>query len=183
VRSTPPPPPGPPPQRALADDDDEYDPYKYDGGAARTPSAPAPAPPKAPNGVTPSLAEQAARNAFGASMGRTSPAAPPPPPPPASAPTPPSAAPSRSSASPIPSRSMLDASSYTLTNGGSVRSSTSLGMSGNTAQKGKIVPVHDLRWRFQDEAQFPRPRDFSSGQKRYRAGRGSSVPLDLSAYD
>lgn len=62
-----------------------------------------------------------------------------------------------------------------------MKSPTNLG--GGAAQKGKIVPIHDLRWRFQDEAQFPRPRDFSNGQKRYRAGRGSSVPLDLSSYE
>ncbi|KAH7414274.1 hypothetical protein DE146DRAFT_731754 [Phaeosphaeria sp. MPI-PUGE-AT-0046c] len=189
ARSTPPPPPGPPPSKSQVDDDDEYDPYKYDSSISRAPSAPAPPPPKASNGLGPSLAEMAARNAFGASHGRTSPAAPPPPPP-ASAPSPPaasapppppSAAPSRPAASPAPSRSMLDASSYTLTNGGSMRSPTNLG--GGPAQKGKVVPVHDLRWRFQDEAQFPRPRDFSNGAKRYRAGRGSSVPLDLSAYE
>ncbi|KAH7096018.1 hypothetical protein FB567DRAFT_47472 [Paraphoma chrysanthemicola] len=199
VRSTPPPPPGLPPSKAPVDDD-EYDPYKYDGSPSRAPPPPAPAPPppKAPNGLAPSLAEQAARNAFGAAHGRTSPAAPPPPPPPAAAPSPPSfapppaasapppppsAAPSRPAASPAPSRSMLDASSYTLTNGGSIRSPTGPGMGGGPAQKGKIVPIHDLRWRFQDEAQFPRPRDFSNGPKRYRAGRGSSVPLDLSAYE
>ncbi|KAF2032547.1 hypothetical protein EK21DRAFT_98931 [Setomelanomma holmii] len=193
VRSTPPPPPGPPPTKAPADDD-EYDPYKYDSSSpsrAPPPPAPAPPPPKAANGLGPSLAEQAARNAFGAAHGRTSPAAPPPPPP-ASAPSPPaasapppppSAAPSRPTPSPAPSRSMLDASSYTLTNGGSVRSPMSPGMVGGAVQKGKIVPIHDLRWRFQDEAQFPRPRDFSNGPKRYRAGRGSSVPLDLSAYE
>jgi hypothetical protein len=77
---------------------------------------------------------------------------------------------------------MMNASSYTLSNGGSMRSSTNLGLGGG-AQQGKLVPIHDLRWRFQDEAQFPKPREFSNGQKRYRAGRGSSVPLDLSAYE
>ncbi|KAF1841023.1 uncharacterized protein K460DRAFT_197130 [Cucurbitaria berberidis CBS 394.84] len=191
-RSTPPPPPSaPPPPNAKSDDEDDYDPYRYDG---RAPAAPAPPPPKAPtNGHAPSLAEQAARNAFG----RASPAAPPPPPPPGSAPTPtpshapsapappppPSPAPSRS-ASHAPLRSMLDPSSYTLTNGGSgIKSPTGPGVVAGTGQKGKIVPIHDLRWRFQDEAQFPRPREFSGGIKRYRAGRGTSVPLDFSAYE
>ncbi|EDU40140.1 hypothetical protein A1F94_000372 [Pyrenophora tritici-repentis] len=163
ARSTPPPPPS----------DDEYDPYKY--------PAPAPPPPP-PNGHTPSLAETAARNAFG----RASPAAPPPPPPaaPPSAPAPPpppSAAPSRQ-ASQTPLRSMMDPSSYTLSNGGSsIKSPTHSG--GGSREKGRVRPIQDLRWRFQDEGQFPRPREFTNGPKKYRAGRGSSVPLDLSAYE
>lgn len=75
----------------------------------------------------------------------------------------------------------MDSSSYTLTNGGgSLRSPT-----GSTRQQStaKIVPVHDLRWRFQEERSFPRPREFTNTPKRYRAGRGSSVPLDLSAFE
>ncbi|KAJ4367541.1 hypothetical protein N0V83_007124 [Neocucurbitaria cava] len=186
------PPSAPPPPNAQADDDDDYDPYRYD---SRAPSAPAPLPPKAPtNGHTPSLAEQAARNAFG----RASPVAPPPPPPPGSAPTPPSSVPPSAPAPPpppsaapsrptsqTPLRSMLDPSSYTLSNGGSgIKSPTSPGMAtGGGGHKGKIIPIHDLRWRFQDEGQFPRPREFTGGMKRYRAGRGSSVPLDFSAYE
>ena len=43
--------------------------------------------------------------------------------------------------------------------------------------------VEDARWRFQDEHQLPKPRDFIGGAKRYRAGRGSSVPLDLSQFN
>lgn len=39
--------------------------------------------------------------------------------------------------------------------------------------------VHDPRWKFVGEDKFPKPREFSGGAKRYRAGRGSSVPLDL----
>lgn len=75
---------------------------------------------------------------------------------------------------------MLDPSSYTLTNGGSsIKSPTSPG----PVLKGKVIPVHDLRWRFVDESQFPRPREFLGGPKKYRAGRGSSVPLDLSAFE
>ncbi|KAJ4354584.1 uncharacterized protein N0V89_006321 [Didymosphaeria variabile] len=186
-RSTPPPPPPPaPPSKAPQDDDDdEYDPYRYTNTPPKPPSAPSP-PPKAPTNGAPSLAEQAARNAFG----RASPAAPPPPPP-SSAPAPPSA-PSASAPPPppmsppgrpatqTPLRSMIDPSSYTLTNGGSSIKSPSSPAPG---QKGKIMPVHDLRWRFVDESQFPRPREFLGGPKKYRAGRGSSVPLDLSAFE
>jgi hypothetical protein len=43
--------------------------------------------------------------------------------------------------------------------------------------------VQDARWRFQDESQLPKPRDFQAFQKRYRAGRGSSVPLDYSQFE
>ncbi|KAF1930708.1 uncharacterized protein M421DRAFT_90549 [Didymella exigua CBS 183.55] len=188
-RSTPPPPPSAPPGRPQEDDDD-YDPYRYDTSRSRSPSAPAPPPPT--NGHVPSLAEQAARNAFG--QGRATPAAPPPPPPgaapappppPASAatppPPPPSAPPSRPT-SQAPPRSTMDASMYTLSNGGAnLRSPT--GTLGGAGHKGTITPVHDLRWRFQPENSFPAPRPFTGGAKRYRAGRGSSVPLVLSAYE
>ncbi|KAL5370958.1 hypothetical protein PMIN02_012975, partial [Paraphaeosphaeria minitans] len=188
-RSTPPPPPPAPPSKAPqddddddhdSDDDDEYDPYKYTSTPPKPPSAPAPAPPapKALINGTPSLAEQAARNAFG----RSSPAAAPPPPPSsAPAPPPPPMDPPARSNSQAPLRSMLDPSSYTLTNGGapSIKSPTNPA----PGQKGKMVPVHDLRWRFVDESQFPRPREFLGGPKKYRAGRGSSVPLDLSAFE
>ncbi|CAI9634000.1 unnamed protein product [Alternaria burnsii] len=185
-RSTPPPPPPPsvPPPASAHDDDDEYDPYKYDSRAPSAPPAPPPPPPPS-NGHTPSLAETAARNAYS----RTSPAAPPPPPPQAAppsapAPSPPPSAPISRPASQTPLRSMMDPSSYTLTNGGSsIKSPTSSHSGGGGREKGRVRPIHDLRWRFQDESQFPRPREFTGGQKRYRAGRGSSVPLDLSAFE
>ncbi|PVH96410.1 hypothetical protein DM02DRAFT_119207 [Periconia macrospinosa] len=186
-RSIPPPPPPPPNRQSSEDGDgDEYDPYRYTNSTPRAPSAPAPPAPKAPINGQASIAEQAARNAFG----RPSPAAPPPPPPgspPPSAPSvpapppPPSSPPSRPATQPSV-RSMLDPSSYTLSNGSGVMGgSTSAGA--GASSRGKIVPIHDLRWRFVDEAQFPKPREFTAGPKRYRAGRGSSVPLDLSAFE
>ncbi|KAI4938654.1 hypothetical protein J4E86_011194 [Alternaria arbusti] len=174
-RATPPPPPPPsvPPPSSAQDDDDEYDPYKYNSA----PPMPPPPPPPS-NGHAPSLAETAARNAFS----RTSPAAPPPAPPSAPAPSPPPSQPLSRPASQTPLRSMMDSSSYTLSNGGSsIKSPTSSHAGGR--EKGRIRPIHDLRWRFQDEGQFPRPREFTGGPKRYRAGRGSSVPLDLSAFE
>lgn len=45
------------------------------------------------------------------------------------------------------------------------------------------IRVEDARWRFQDDSTLPMPREFRGGPKRYRAGRVSSVPLDLGAYD
>lgn len=46
-----------------------------------------------------------------------------------------------------------------------------------------IEPIHDPRWKFQDESQLPKPREFAFVQKKYRAGRVSTVPLDLGALD
>lgn len=54
------------------------------------------------------------------------------------------------------------------------------GIAGPQQARG-ITPVVDSRWRFQDDSQLPKPREYVGGVKRYRAGRGSSVPLDLSA--
>ncbi|EZF30131.1 hypothetical protein H101_06221, partial [Trichophyton interdigitale H6] len=158
-------------------------------------------PPSGPSGANgpqaSSIAMQAARNAYG------SPAAPPPPPPPsapaAQPPPPPTSPPSSARTSSLvstplssrpssfsdnqhtaphhqpPVRSMLDPSTYTLTNGGSHRPG---------AQKGSShgrIRIEDPRFKFQNESLFPKPREFIGGQKMYRAGRGSSVPLDLTS--
>ncbi|KAI5283780.1 hypothetical protein KEM54_001856 [Ascosphaera aggregata] len=58
--------------------------------------------------------------------------------------------------------------------------SVSLSAAGSLNQGvGKIVPIHDTRFRFQQEHALPKPRQFMGTPKLYRAGRGSSVPLDL----
>ncbi|RSM16056.1 hypothetical protein CDV31_004673 [Fusarium ambrosium] len=49
------------------------------------------------------------------------------------------------------------------------------------ATGGSHMVINDTRWHFKDEGLFPKPRDFVGGTRKYRAGRGSSVPLDLSA--
>ena len=75
---------------------------------------------------------------------------------------------------------MLGPEAYTLTNGGSGRSRS------NTASGGRSnapLGVQDSRWKFQDDSQLPKPRDFTGGVKRYRAGRVSTVPLDLGAFE
>lgn len=46
----------------------------------------------------------------------------------------------------------------------------------------KRVMCDDSRWKFRDESMLPKPREFLGGPKKYRAGRGSSVPLDLSSF-
>ncbi|RYP67720.1 hypothetical protein DL770_008558 [Monosporascus sp. CRB-9-2] len=78
---------------------------------------------------------------------------------------------------------MLDPSVYTLgptpTNGGGVSGGKTPSPSSHVPRE-RIV-VHDPRWRFPDESQLPKPRPFQGGPRKYRAGRGSSVPLDLSA--
>lgn len=71
---------------------------------------------------------------------------------------------------PATSISSYGASSYTLTNG-------SIG----GGSSGGIVPINDSRWKFQDDSALPPPRQFTGVPKRYRAGRGSTVPLDLSS--
>jgi hypothetical protein len=71
-------------------------------------------------------------------------------------------------------RSTLDPSAYTLTNGGSSPGHQNTGSHG-------IIRVEDNRFKFQSDGLLPKPRPFVGGPRRYRAGRGSSVPLDLSA--
>lgn len=83
---------------------------------------------------------------------------------------------------------MLDVSSFTLKpNGGGAKSpsptrsdSVSASRTNGAGTRGRIV-IEDPRWKWVDEKNFPRPREFIEKQRRYRAGRGSSVPLDLSA--
>jgi hypothetical protein len=93
--------------------------------------------------------------------------------------------------------SMLDPSNFTLTpNGGGAKTpgrgasptpgspaaaATSAGSSGGGGGGGARYVVQDTRWRFHGEENFPKPRAFAGGPRRYRAGRGSSVPLDLGA--
>ncbi|KAL9625793.1 MAG: hypothetical protein Q9160_000113 [Pyrenula sp. 1 TL-2023] len=145
-----------------------------------TPPPPPTSAPSPPSGLNGSIAMQAARNAFGSHQS-TSPSAPSPPPPlpssapsgppppPAAAPTPP---PSRPSSLTQSAHSTLNPSSYTLTNGGSPLASPG-------HKSGGHLLIDDKRWKFQDESQLPPPRQFTGVPKRYRAGRGSSVPLDL----
>ncbi|EMF17513.1 uncharacterized protein SEPMUDRAFT_146512 [Sphaerulina musiva SO2202] len=195
----PPPPSAPAPRIAnVRDDENEYDPYNY---SRATPPAPPPMPPQT-NGAHKEigLAQQAAMNAFGmnrqGSPTAAPPAPPPPPPPPMSrgtssppapAPPPPKAStpggiPSAggvSLGSDAPGRmsSFPDSSSYTLTNGSRNRADS------GARNSGARFVVQDSRYKFQDDGQLPKPRDFSGGPKRYRAGRGSTIPLDLKALE
>ncbi|PKY08730.1 hypothetical protein P168DRAFT_286795 [Aspergillus campestris IBT 28561] len=147
---------------------------------SKKPSAPAPPPPSASPSAPPP--PPPAANA----LGHHTPSAPPPPPPAASAPAaPPPPPPSQPSqpphsfdapASSQPSRSPLDPSAFTLTNGGPSPGSSPLGPGAHGA-----IRVDDNRFKFQPEGLLPKPRPFVGGTRRYRAGRGSSVPLDLRA--
>ncbi|PTD11543.1 hypothetical protein FCULG_00003678 [Fusarium culmorum] len=151
----PPPPPSaaPPPPRARS-------------------SVPPPPPPPGANHATSSLAAQATLRAAGQASPNAAP-----PPPPASAPSPPPPT-TRSRGSSL-RHSMLDPSMFTLTaNGGKSPSPTH---SPSQAPGGGHIEINDPRWQFKDEGLFPKPRDFVGGTRRYRAGRGSSIPLDLSA--
>lgn len=91
--------------------------------------------------------------------------------------------------------SLLDPSSFTLAPNGSGHKSPSPGTRSLASPTGgggggggcggrgagERYTVQDSRWKFVNEDMFPKPRDFVGGPKRYRAGRGSSVPLDLSS--
>lgn len=69
----------------------------------------------------------------------------------------------------------MDSSSYTLSSNGTLPKAAS-------SNSNRRVIINDSRWKFTDESMFPKPREFIGGPKKYRAGRGSSVPLDLSAF-
>lgn len=77
---------------------------------------------------------------------------------------------------------MLDPSSFTLTpNGSGAKTPSPTRNALSVPSGGDRYVVQDARWKFVSEDKFPKPREFVGGAKRYRAGRGSSVPLDLSA--
>lgn len=125
------------------------------------------------NGSSPPVAPSTPAPAFPSPLKQSMPATPPPAP---------SLPPPSKSVSQQPNRAILDPSSYTLSNG----ISPSPGMN---AARDKLHPgrngtptIEDLRWRFQSESELPKPREFLGGPKKYRAGRGSSVPLDLSQF-
>ncbi|KAK8048613.1 Actin-binding WH2 [Apiospora phragmitis] len=145
-------------------------------GSETSPAAPA------GNAPSPNIALQAALQAGRSSSPSGAPPTPPPPPPS-------SAPPSRSRAPSNLRTSLLDPSAYTLSHNGNkspspTRSNTTGGTGGSgTASargQGERIIITDNRWRFVDEATLPKPRPFQGGAKKYRAGRGSSVPLDLS---
>ncbi|KAG5979765.1 hypothetical protein E4U55_004767 [Claviceps digitariae] len=159
--------------------------------SAPTPAAPPPPPPASAPPLPSSPLSPRAQH-------------PPPPPPPASAastlspssappPPPPAAAPSipTSQSPPPPSQlrnrgaslrqAILNPISYTLSANGTNSSPTRQSSHSPSPSNGARVIVDDPRWQFKDESLFPKPREFVGGPKKYRAGRGSSVPLDLHA--
>ncbi|KAG6067219.1 hypothetical protein E4U32_004429 [Claviceps aff. humidiphila group G2b] len=186
--------PPPPPSSAAPTPHAPPPPPPPPTASAPTPAAPPPPPPSSapplPSGSSSPRAQH--------------PPPPPPPPPPAStapalslssatSPPPPTTAPSApTSQSPPPPpqlrsrggslrQNILNPISYTLSaNGASTSPSRQSSRSPMLSNGGKIV-VNDQRWQWKDESLFPKPRDFVGGPKKYRAGRGSSVPLDLSA--
>lgn len=163
--SAPPPPSGPPPPPSSA-------PRPPINGPSRSQHDNRPHSPPTTNGVSQSIAMQAALRAAGQAS-PSSAQAPPPPSLPAPSPPPPTVAPPTRIQP--PGKSLPDRSSYTLSTNGV----------DNSHPRGPepVRPViNDPRFKFQDPSVFPKPREFVGGTKRYRAGRGSSVPLDLSEY-
>ena len=166
--SSPAPPSAPPPPPTSA-------PPRAETPPSRSTPPPPPPPPSlspqsspsnGPSGST--LALQAAARAFGGNQA-PSPLAQPPSLPTASPPHV-----SRQSSSQPVLRPNLDASSYTLSNGSHLSTASTRQSTGSGGPW-----IEDKRWKFQDDNQLPPPRQFTGGPKRYRAGRGSSVPLDL----
>ncbi|KAL9638188.1 MAG: hypothetical protein Q9164_001723, partial [Protoblastenia rupestris] len=164
--STPPPAPPPPPGSAPPPPPGQLtSPYPSTSAPSRTSSD-----------VSPSIAIQAARNAFG--NGTNSPLALPPPPPTVSSPlkqststTPspvPSTSPSFNTSGQPPSRSTLDPSSYTLSNGVSPSHMKSSARDHMAPSRDSTVKIDDSRFHFQDESQLPKPRDFVGAIKRMR---------------
>ncbi|EPQ65868.1 hypothetical protein BGT96224_A21245 [Blumeria graminis f. sp. tritici 96224] len=54
--------------------------------------------------------------------------------------------------------------------------------SNNKSFNSRRIIINDSRWKFTDDSMLPKPRQFQGGPKKYRAGRGSSVPLDINAF-
>lgn len=78
----------------------------------------------------------------------------------------------------------MTASSGNGFGGNGLGNGNGLGGSGNGLGNGSgAVKIHDLRWKFQDETVLPAPRQWRGVPKKYRAGRVSSVPLDLRAFE
>ncbi|KAK0630140.1 hypothetical protein B0T17DRAFT_211804 [Bombardia bombarda] len=192
ARSQPPPPPPPPPSSTPSINFQSIAAQAILRGASSSSAPPAPPPPPPPSHPPRSAAP---------SPPHSSPA--PPPPPPSSAPAPPpmlphasstaSARSSQATAAPSLRSTLLDPSSFTLTPNGSgaktpsptrnVSNPASLGSAPSMGGGGGggRYNVQDARWEFVSKDMFPKPRDFVGGPRRYRAGRGSSVPLDLEA--
>ncbi|KAJ5793792.1 hypothetical protein N7457_000391 [Penicillium paradoxum] len=165
-------------------------PYMSDTeGARRPPAAPAPKPPTAPrppggrppplppsmdsppappvNHLVAGLKKPPPRPISRASSTVSAPTAKAPDVPPPRAPPPP----------PAPA---LDPSAYTLSNGGSPAPASRSPSAHGPSAHGP-VRIEDVRFKFQSDGLLSKPRQFVGGVRRYRAGRGSSVPLDLSA--
>ncbi|TQS38995.1 hypothetical protein Golomagni_00486 [Golovinomyces magnicellulatus] len=52
----------------------------------------------------------------------------------------------------------------------------------NSELSKRLAIKYDSRWKFRDESMLPKPREFIGGPKKYRAGRGTSIPLDLNDF-
>jgi hypothetical protein len=73
-----------------------------------------------------------------------------------------------------------DRSCYTAANGR--RSSISRGGSHIRRNEGARITIQDARFRFQPDEALPVPHRFHGLPKRYRAGKGSTIPLNLNAF-
>ncbi|RPB23949.1 hypothetical protein L211DRAFT_849119 [Terfezia boudieri ATCC MYA-4762] len=185
-RGAPPPPPGArPPPPPVTNRAPPIPPPSRGTPPPPPPPPPLSAPPPHAHGLNGlgkanSIASAVARKVSGAVHlpSAATPPSIPPPPPPASAPVPPVSAPPPPpppptgrglSPSALPSARSPDPNSFTLVNNGTKR--------------GERIVIDDKRWKWKLESDLPKPQEFKGLRKVYRSGRGSSVPLDLSAYE
>ena len=75
------------------------------------------------------------------------------------------------------------ANSLTTSIGNGLGNGNGLGGGNGLSAGNGAIKIHDLRWKFQDDTTLPAPRQWKGVQKKYRAGRVSSVPLDLRGYE
>jgi hypothetical protein len=73
-----------------------------------------------------------------------------------------------------------DRSCYYAANGG--RSSVPREVNHIRRSDGTSITIRDTRFKFQPDEVLPMPRQFQDLPKRYRAGKGSNIPLNLNAF-
>lgn len=73
-----------------------------------------------------------------------------------------------------------DRSCYYAANGG--RSSVPREVNHIRRSDGASITIQDTRFKFQPDEVLPMPRQFHDLPKRYRAGKGSNIPLNLNAF-
>lgn len=177
-----------PPSMDLAVDSPSTNPLV--NGRPPPPPPTAPPPPNMSSNMSTAIATQAAQRAYG-----TAPCSPTLLPPPMRMPLSNSVIRTPPPPPLLPSPSFPHASSETSmtsttnrsneTNGSSTPQASYPSLNTNNTNGNHMQPLHveNTKWKFQPDDALPAPRPFTGSKKRYRAGRGSSLPLDFSRYE